>query len=41
LFIQGDKIVDSRIGVVIDQCYKETFEPFDLPPPPAPKKVGP
>jgi hypothetical protein len=41
LFIQGDKIVDSRVGVVIDQCYKETFEPFDLPPPPAPKKVGP
>jgi hypothetical protein len=41
LFIQGDKIIDSRVGVVIDQCYKETFEPFDLPPPPAPKKVGP
>jgi hypothetical protein len=41
LFIQGDKIVDSRVGVVIDQCYKETFEPFDLLPPPAPKKAGP
>jgi hypothetical protein len=41
LFIQGDKIVDSRVGVVIDQCYKETFEPFALPPPPAPKKAGP
>jgi hypothetical protein len=41
LFIQGDKIVDSRVGVVMDQCYKETFEPFDLPAPPAPKKAGP
>jgi hypothetical protein len=40
LFIQGDKIVDSRVGVVIDQCYKETFEPFVLPSPPAPKKAG-
>ena len=41
LFIQGDKIIDLRIGIVIDQCYKQTFEPFDLPPPPTPKKVGP
>src|SRR6516225_9011773 len=41
LFIQGDKIIDSRIGIVIDQCYKQTFEPFNLSPPPAPKKVGP
>jgi hypothetical protein len=41
LFIQGDKIIDSRIGIVIDQCYKQTFEPFDFPPPPAVKKVGP
>jgi hypothetical protein len=40
LFLQGDKIVDSRVGVVIDQCYKETFEPFVQPPPPAPKKAG-
>src|SRR5262249_34323805 len=35
LFIQGDKIIDSRIGIVIDQCYKQAFEPFDLQPPPA------
>src|SRR5215510_12969433 len=41
LFIQGDKIIDSRIGIVIDQCYKQTFEPFNLSPPAAPKKVGP
>ena len=30
LFIQGDKIVDSRMSVVIDQCHKETFQPFDV-----------
>jgi hypothetical protein len=41
LFIQGDKIIDSRVGVVIDQCYKQTFERFDLPAPQAPKKAGP
>jgi hypothetical protein len=41
IFIQGDKIIDSRGGVVIDQCYKETFQPFDLPPPAAAKKVAP
>jgi len=41
LFIQGDKIIDSRIGIVIDQCYKQTFEPFDLSAPAAAKKVGP
>ena len=41
LFIQGDKIIDSRIGIVIDQCCKQTFEPFDLSPPPTAKKVGP
>jgi hypothetical protein len=27
IFIQGDKIIDSRSGVVIDQCHKETFRP--------------
>ena len=41
LFIQGDKIIDSRVGIVIDQCYKETFEPFDLSSPAGAKKVGP
>ena len=41
LFIQGDKIIDSRVGIVIDQCYKQTFDPFDLSPPHTPKKVGP
>jgi hypothetical protein len=41
LFIQGDKIIDSRVGIVIDQCYKQTFEPFDLSSPAGAKKVGP
>jgi hypothetical protein len=41
LFIQGDKIIDSRVGIVIDQCYKQTFEPFDLSSPAGTKKVGP
>ena len=36
LFIQGDKIIDSRVGIVIDQCYKQTYERFDLP-----KKTAP
>jgi hypothetical protein len=37
IFIQGDKIVDSRMRVVIDQCHKETFQPFDLAAP-APRR---
>ena len=41
IFIQGDKIIDLRVGIVIDQCYKETFEPFDLSSPAGAKKVGP
>ena len=40
LFIQDNKIIDSRAGVVIDGCYKQTFEHFDLPTPAA-KKAGP
>jgi hypothetical protein len=38
IFIQGDKIIDSRMSVVIDQCHKETFQPFDLASPSAAKK---
>ena len=30
IFIQGDKIIDSRAGIVIDQCHKETYTPFEL-----------
>ena len=36
LFIQGEKIIDSRVGIVVDQCYKQTYERFDLP-----KKTAP
>jgi hypothetical protein len=30
IFIQGDKIIDSREGIVIDQCYKQTYTPLDI-----------
>jgi hypothetical protein len=30
VFILGDKIVDLRIGVVIDRCRQQTYEAFDL-----------
>ena len=29
IFMQGDKIIDSRAGIVIDQCHKETYTPFE------------
>ena len=35
IFIQADKIIDQRAGVVIDQCYKETYTPLDIPAPAA------
>jgi hypothetical protein len=28
VFIQGDKIIDTRAGVLMDQCYKENYQPF-------------
>jgi hypothetical protein len=31
VFIQADKIIDSRVGIIMDQCHKETFTPFELP----------
>jgi hypothetical protein len=31
IFIQADKIIDQRAGIVIDQCYKETYTPFEIP----------
>jgi hypothetical protein len=30
IFIQGDKIIDSREGIVIDQCYKQSYAPLDI-----------
>lgn len=37
IFIQGDKVIDSRLGIVIDHCHKEAYTPFE---PPALKKAG-
>jgi hypothetical protein len=31
IFIQADKIIDQRAGIVIDQCYKETYTPLEIP----------
>ena len=39
IFIQDNKIIDQRAGVVIDQCHKETYTPLEMPalaPAPAP-----
>jgi hypothetical protein len=30
IFIQGDKIIDSRAGVLMDRCYKEVYSPFEF-----------
>jgi hypothetical protein len=30
IFIQDNKIIDSREGIVIDQCYKQTYTPLDI-----------
>jgi hypothetical protein len=30
IFIQDDKIIDSREGIVIDRCYKQTYTPLDI-----------
>lgn len=29
IFMQGDKVIDSRAGIVIDQCHKETYTPLE------------
>jgi hypothetical protein len=34
--MQADKIIDSRAGIVIDQCHKETYTPFESFPAPRP-----
>ena len=31
IFIQNDRVIDSRASVVMDQCQKESYGPFDLP----------
>jgi hypothetical protein len=30
IFIQGNKIIDTRAGIVIDQCHKEAYTPFGV-----------
>jgi hypothetical protein len=30
VFIQGDKVIDSRAGIVLDQCYKQTYTPLEI-----------
>jgi hypothetical protein len=29
IFIQGNKIVDTRLGILIDQCHKEAYTPLE------------
>jgi hypothetical protein len=36
IFIQNDKIIDQRTGVVMDQCHKESYVPLDIPAPAPP-----
>ena len=38
IFIQDNKVIDSRLSVVIDQCHSQTFQPFDLNASPAAKR---
>ncbi len=32
IFIQADKVIDSRAGVIADQCYKQNYFPFEITP---------
>ena len=29
-FHSGTEIIDSRAGILIDQCHKEAYTPFDI-----------
>jgi hypothetical protein len=48
LFILGDKIIETRVGVAIDGCKQQTYGPYDLasfiqpkvPPKMQAKKIG-
>ncbi len=31
IFIQNDQVIDARASVVMDQCQKEPYGPFELP----------
>jgi hypothetical protein len=30
IFVQGDKVLDWRAGVVIDQCHNQTYSKFEI-----------
>jgi hypothetical protein len=30
VFIQGDKVIDFREGIMLDQCHKETYSPLEV-----------
>jgi hypothetical protein len=30
IFIQDNKVIDSRASIVMDQCQKESYGPFEL-----------
>ncbi len=30
IFIKDNKIIDSRVGILIDQCHKEAYTPFEI-----------
>jgi hypothetical protein len=33
IFIQSDKVIDQRAGIVMDQCHKEAYTPLEIPAP--------
>jgi hypothetical protein len=41
IFIQGDKIVDSRAGILMDRCHKEIYSSFDFAREAAPFNLAP
>ena len=30
IFIQAEKVIDSRAGVIADQCHKQVYSPFEM-----------
>ena len=34
IFIQSNKIIDSRLGILLDQCHKASYTPFEISLPP-------
>jgi hypothetical protein len=40
IFIQGGKIIDWRVGVLLDQCHKEAYTPLDVDIPALTKRIA-